>query len=395
MAVIAEVTLRGITQQQYDAVRERTGWLERTPDGGLAHLTWWEGEDCHNLDGWESEAAFDAFGERRLGPAMAALGLDVVPEVTFHPAHEIFTPRAGVVAATETPNVAAAGNVDIIRGGYAAFAAGDIPAVLGVFDSDLVWSTLESVRFGGVYHGPEGAGEFFAKLPQNFAELRVEPERFIDAGDTVVATGRHRGRTVTGNAFDVPWVHIWTLRDGKATSFTEVQDSATVVEALREGGSGEVEAFLRRMFDEIINQGRLEVADELFAEDFVDHGPMGDITGRDAFKQLVAQWRDAVPDVHCEVDTVIVQGDLCGWLVRTTGTHTGDGLGFPATGRRFATVSANIGRFRDGRAAEHWAEQGIFPMLAQIGMMPIPMPTVPSPRASTSENAPAAHSVRT
>ncbi len=354
MAVIAEVTLRGITREQYDAVRKETGWLERAPDGGLAHLTWWEGEDCHNLDAWESEAAFDTFGEQRLGPAMAALGLDLHPEVTLHPAHEITTARPG-------------GNVDIIRGGYAAFVAGDISAVLALFDRDMVWSTVESVRFGGVYQGPEGAGEFLATLPQNYAELRVEPERYIDAGDTVVATGRYRGRTVTGNAFDVPWVHIWTLRDGKATSFTEVQDSATVVEALREGGSGEVEAFLRRMFDEIINQGRLEVADELFAEDFVDHGPMGDITGRDAFKQLVAQWRDAVPDVHCEVDTVIAQGDLCAWLVRTTGTHTGDGLGFPATGRTFRTVSANIGRFRDGRAVEHWAEQGMFPMLAQIG----------------------------
>jgi hypothetical protein len=62
-----------------------------------------------------------------------------------------------------------------------------------------------------------------------------------------------------------------------------------------------------RMFEKIINQGRLEVADELFAEDFVDHGPMGDL----------------------------------------------DGLGFPATGRRFETVSPNTGRLRDGRAVEH------------------------------------------
>jgi ketosteroid isomerase-like protein/predicted ester cyclase len=384
MAVIAEVTLRGITREQYDAVRRVTGWLERTPDGGLAHLTWWEGEDCHNLDGWESEAACDAFAEQRLGPAMAGLGLDVRPEITFHPAHEIFTPRAGVVAATETPNVATAGNVDIIRGGYAAFAAGDIPGVLALFDDDMVWSTLESIRFGGVYRGPAGAGEFFSTLPQNFAELRVEPERFIDGGDSVVATGRHRGRTVTGKDFDVPWVHVWTLRDGKATSFTEVMDSAPVVEAL---GTGDVEAFLRRMFDEIINQGRLEVADEMFAEDYVDHGPMGDIVGREGFKQLVAQWRGAVPDVHCEIDTVIAHGDLCAWLVRTTGTHTGDGLGFPATGRRFETVSANVGLLRDGRAAEHWAEQGMFPMLVQLGVLPAPAAAVPSPRTGQAATA--------
>jgi ketosteroid isomerase-like protein len=390
MAVIAEVTLRGITREQYDAVRKETGWLERTPDGGLAHLTWWEGEDCHNLDGWADQAAFDAFGEQRLGPAMAALGLDVPPEVTLHPAHEIFTPRAGVVAATETPNVAAAGNVDIIRGGYAAFATGDIPAVLALFDDDMVWSTLDSVRFGGVYHGPAGAADFFTKLPQNFAELRVEPERFIDGGDTVVATGRHRGRTVTGNDFDVPWVHVWTLRNGRATSFDEVLDSAPVVEALGLASAdrtAEVEAILRRMFDGIINEGRLEVADELFAEDYVDHGPMGDLPGRDAFKQMVAQWRDAVPDVHCEIDTVIVQGDLCAWLVRTTGTHTGEGLGFPATGRRFETVSANVGRLRDGRAVEHWAEQGMFPMLVQIGVLPAPSAAVPSPRTAQADTA--------
>ena len=83
---------------------------------------------------------------------------------------------------------------------------------------------------------------------------------------------------------------------------------------------------------------------------------------------------------------MIVQGDLCAWLVRTTGTHTGDGLGFPATGRTFRTVSANVGRLRNGLAVEHWAEQGIFPMLTQIGVLPAPAPAgaVPSPRAATS-----------
>jgi ketosteroid isomerase-like protein len=370
MAVIAEVTLRGITREQYDALRERTGWLVRPPEGGLAHLTWWEGEDCHNLDSWESEQAFASFGENRLGPAMAALGLDLPPEAVFHPAHEVYTPRAGVVAATGTPDVAAAGNVDLARAGYAAFAAGDIPGVLALFADDLVWSVVDSTPFGGVYSGPQGAAEFFSKLPQYFAELRVEPERFIDAGETVVVEGRHRGRSVSGNDVDLAFDHVWTFRNGKATSFTEVMDSARVIQAL--GTTTDVEALIRRIFDEVINQGRLEAIDELFAEDYVDHGPMGDLPGREAFGQLVAQWRDAVPDVHCEVDTVIAQGELCAWLVRTTGTHTGNGLGFPATGKRFETVSANIGRLRDGRAVEHWAEQGIFPMLAQVGVIPVP-----------------------
>ena len=135
----------------------------------------------------------------------------------------------------------------------------------------------------------------------------------------------------------------------------------------------DAQAMLTRMFGEVINQGHLEVVDELFADDFVDHGPMGDIPGREAFKALVAQWRSAVPDVHCEVENVFAQGDWVGWLVRTRGTHTGEGLGFPPTGKAFETVSANVGRLRGDLAAEHWSEQGMFPMLVQLGVMPVPV----------------------
>ena len=126
---------------------------------------------------------------------------------------------------------------------------------------------------------------------------------------------------------------------------------------------------VRRIFDEVVNKGNLDAVDELMAEDYIDHGPMGDM-GRDAFKGLVGQYRAAVPDLHCEVSHVIEEGDTVGWLVRATGTHTGDQLGFPATNRSFDTLSANIGRIRDGQAVEHWAEQGMFSMLTQLGVLP-------------------------
>jgi hypothetical protein len=93
MAVITKVVLEGVTKAQYDAVREACGWLVEPPTGGMAHLTWWEGDDCHNLDSWESEEAFATFGEQRLGPAMAQVGVAVEPQVTFFPAHEVFLPQ--------------------------------------------------------------------------------------------------------------------------------------------------------------------------------------------------------------------------------------------------------------------------------------------------------------
>lgn len=69
--MIAHIVLRGRSPEQYDRVRAEVGWLERPPDGGYSHVKWWEGNDCHNIDAWADEAAFGAFGEHRLGPAMA------------------------------------------------------------------------------------------------------------------------------------------------------------------------------------------------------------------------------------------------------------------------------------------------------------------------------------
>ena len=94
MAVVAHIVLRGVSREQYEAVRAEVGWLDRPPAGGISHVTWWEGEDCHNIDAWESEDAFTTFGNDRLGPAMGKLGIAVQPEVTFHPAHEVYTPQS-------------------------------------------------------------------------------------------------------------------------------------------------------------------------------------------------------------------------------------------------------------------------------------------------------------
>ena len=100
MAVVVHVVLPGVTKEQYDAVRKEVGWLDQHPTGGLSHVTWWEGDDCHNMDAWEDEGAFAAFGEQRLGPALAKLGITTEVQPTFHAAHEVFLPKALVVTAS-------------------------------------------------------------------------------------------------------------------------------------------------------------------------------------------------------------------------------------------------------------------------------------------------------
>ena len=134
----------------------------------------------------------------------------------------------------------------------------------------------------------------------------------------------------------------------------------------------EQQALVERLFDQVVNAGELDVADELFASNYTDHGPMGEMRGIDAFKEVVAMWRAAVPDVRCTVENWFESGDMAAWNVRVTGTHTGEMMGIPATGRSFEYVTPNIARFADGKAAEHWADQGMFQFLTQIGVLPQP-----------------------
>jgi hypothetical protein len=99
MAVVAHVVLHGVTEDDNDRVREAVGWLEESSVGGLSHLTWWEGDACHNVDARESEEAFNEFGQQRVGPGMAKVGIQSEPQVAFHPAHEVCAPQPVTITA--------------------------------------------------------------------------------------------------------------------------------------------------------------------------------------------------------------------------------------------------------------------------------------------------------
>ncbi len=89
MAVILEVVFQGLSPQQYDQLKEKVGWVDSPPVGGISHVVWWEGDDCHGIDVWESEDAWAAFGQDRMGPAAAELGIAMEAGPLFHDAHEI------------------------------------------------------------------------------------------------------------------------------------------------------------------------------------------------------------------------------------------------------------------------------------------------------------------
>lgn len=122
-------------------------------------------------------------------------------------------------------------NVQVLRSAYEAFARQDVPAVMAAFDEDIEWEAPDSLPFGGTYRGHDGVGSFFGQLPQYWQNLAVEPEEFIDGGDTIVVVAHVHGTGGAG-AYDQRHVHLWRMRNGKAFRFTEWSDTARGLKAL-------------------------------------------------------------------------------------------------------------------------------------------------------------------
>ena len=120
-------------------------------------------------------------------------------------------------------------NVALIRAIYDAFAAGDIPGVVGRMSPDMVWNEAENFPYadGNPYRGPEAIlGGVFGRLGAEWDGFAALPEEFLDAGDTVVVLGRYRGSCkATGRALDAQLAHVWRVADGKAVRFQQYTDT--------------------------------------------------------------------------------------------------------------------------------------------------------------------------
>jgi ketosteroid isomerase-like protein len=123
-------------------------------------------------------------------------------------------------------------NVQTVWQIYAAFQLRDLPTVFGLFSPEIEIVQSGELPWGGTYHGHAGAQEFMDKLTSHVTSA-VLLERFIDAGDSVVAIGRTQGTVnANGQAFDAPIAHVWTLKDGLAVRAEYNIDHPGVLKAL-------------------------------------------------------------------------------------------------------------------------------------------------------------------
>ena len=129
---------------------------------------------------------------------------------------------------------------------------------------------------------------------------------------------------------------------------------------------------VRRWFKEVWTESRHESIDELMHPQCIVHG-LGDVRhGAEAFKAFHSAYLDAFPDVSLTVDHVIVEGDTAAARWSGSGTHTGKGLGFAATGKRVTFTGMTFARIQNGKIIEGWNCFDQLGMMLQLGVVAMP-----------------------
>jgi steroid delta-isomerase-like uncharacterized protein len=128
---------------------------------------------------------------------------------------------------------------------------------------------------------------------------------------------------------------------------------------------------VRRLLEEIWNRGDFSHADELLADDIVNHSAISGVPpGREGVRQLVTLLRTAVPDLQLVIEDLIADEDRVVVRVTARGTHQGAVGGTPATGRHMTWTGIHIYRLAGGTVVERWGEASFYDLLQHLGEIP-------------------------
>ena len=133
----------------------------------------------------------------------------------------------------------------------------------------------------------------------------------------------------------------------------------------------ENKAVITSFVEEVINQGRLERADDLVVVDFVELDPLpGQQQGREGLKQVISAFRTAFPDIHWVVEEMVGEGDKVFSRFTWHGTHRGEFFGVPATGKQITVKGMVVDSLVAGRMVESQILMDGLSMMRQLGVIP-------------------------
>jgi steroid delta-isomerase-like uncharacterized protein len=129
---------------------------------------------------------------------------------------------------------------------------------------------------------------------------------------------------------------------------------------------------LRRYYEDVLTQGRLDVLETIARPDHIEHNPFpGQAQGMEGLRQRVNTLRAAF-NPQFTLEHMIAEGDKVAVMWTSRGTHVGEWFGLPATGKSFTIQGVDVHLLRDGRMAEHWDVVDIYSLLIQLGALPAP-----------------------
>jgi steroid delta-isomerase-like uncharacterized protein len=142
-------------------------------------------------------------------------------------------------------------------------------------------------------------------------------------------------------------------------------------------------ALAKRAFEELLSKGKFELAEQLYAKDFVNHGIHRDIS-LDEDQTALKGWHQAFPDLAIVPEKLIAEGDLVTiyWIAR--GTNTGTGNGLPATGKKGELAGITIWRIVNGKIKEEWSAFDQLSMMQQLGLFSGQTTTGATPNDATN-----------
>jgi steroid delta-isomerase-like uncharacterized protein len=137
--------------------------------------------------------------------------------------------------------------------------------------------------------------------------------------------------------------------------------------------AGNNQAIVRRWYSDVLSEGRTALIDSLFAPTYTHHEeivPGGWPRGVAGAQALAHTYRTASSDIRYTIDEQLSDGDkvVTRWTAR--GTHTGDFLGAPGSGRSFTITGISIERIENGQIAETWSNWDLMGLLVQLGLAP-------------------------
>ena len=138
--------------------------------------------------------------------------------------------------------------------------------------------------------------------------------------------------------------------------------------------SEENKALFHRFVNEGVNNKNLRIIGDLMDANYIEHDPAPGVSpGLEGMKEMMGMLFSAFPDLHSTIDTLVAEGDLAAGRMTTTGTHTGDFMGIPATGNKVDFQVIDILAYRDSKATDHWGVTDQLAMLTQLGVVEPPI----------------------